>query len=35
MGGVGDKFKFHLVSWSKTCMPFSLGGFGGRKPGSI
>jgi hypothetical protein len=25
-GGIGDEFKFHLVSWSKVCTPISEGG---------
>jgi hypothetical protein len=25
-GGVGDEFKFHLLSWSKICSPFCFGG---------
>jgi hypothetical protein len=29
-GGVGGKFKFHLVSWFKICILLSSGGFGVR-----
>jgi hypothetical protein len=29
-GGVGDKFKFHLVSWSSICSPFFSGGLGDK-----
>jgi hypothetical protein len=25
-GDIGEKFKFHLVSWSKVCAPISEGG---------
>jgi hypothetical protein len=25
-GGIGEEFKFHLVSWSKVCSPISEGG---------
>jgi hypothetical protein len=28
--GVGDEFKFNLVSWSKICSPICFGGFGVR-----
>jgi hypothetical protein len=28
--GVGDVFKFHLVSWSNSCSPMSFGGLGVR-----
>jgi len=38
-GGVGDKFKFYLVIWSKICALFSLGclkgGVGGSNHDSI
>jgi hypothetical protein len=27
-GGLGEKFKYHLVSWSKVCSPISEGGLG-------
>jgi hypothetical protein len=30
VGGVGDEFKFHLVNWSKICMPMEAGGLGVR-----
>jgi hypothetical protein len=26
--GIGEEFKFHLVSWSKVCSPISEGGLG-------
>jgi hypothetical protein len=29
--GVGKKFKYHLVKWSKVCSPLSEGGLGIRK----
>jgi hypothetical protein len=29
-GVVNDKFKFHLVNWSKVCMPMEVGGLGVR-----
>jgi hypothetical protein len=29
-GGLGDEFKYHLVSWSKVCSPVSVGGLGIR-----
>jgi len=29
-GGVGDEFKFHLVSWAKICTPLFSGGLGIR-----
>jgi hypothetical protein len=29
-GGIGDEFKYHLVSWSKVCYPISEGGLGIR-----
>jgi hypothetical protein len=29
-GGVGEEFKYHLVSWSKVCSPISEGGLGIR-----
>ena len=29
-GGIGDEFKYHLVSWSKVCSPISEGGLGIR-----
>lgn len=29
-GGVGDEFKFYLVSWSNICSPMSSGGLGVR-----
>jgi hypothetical protein len=29
-GGLGDEFKYHLVSWSKVCSPVSMGGLGIR-----
>jgi hypothetical protein len=25
-GGLGEKFKYHLVSWPKVCTPISEGG---------
>jgi hypothetical protein len=30
-GGIGDEFKYHLVSWSIVCSPISEGGLGIRK----
>jgi len=27
-GGVGEEFRFHLVSWSKVCSLISKGGWG-------
>ena len=30
MGGLGGKFKYHLVSWPKVCMLISMGGLGIR-----
>jgi hypothetical protein len=30
MGGIGDKFKFHLISWSKVCSPIFERGLGVR-----
>jgi hypothetical protein len=27
-GGLGDEFKFHMVSWSKVCSLISKGGLG-------
>jgi hypothetical protein len=27
-GGLGEEFKYHLVSWSKVCSPISEGGLG-------
>jgi len=27
-GGIGEEFKYHLVSWSKVCSPISEGGLG-------
>jgi hypothetical protein len=27
-GGLGEEFKFHLVSWSKVCSPIFEGGEG-------
>jgi hypothetical protein len=27
-GGLGEEFKYHLVSWSKVCFPISEGGLG-------
>jgi hypothetical protein len=27
-GGLGEEFKYHLVSWSKVCSPISKGGLG-------
>jgi hypothetical protein len=27
-GGIGEKFKFHLVSWSKVCTSIFEGGLG-------
>jgi len=29
-GGMGEEFKYHLVSWSKVCTPISEGGLGFR-----
>jgi hypothetical protein len=29
-GGIGEEFKYHLVSWSKVCSPISEGGLGIR-----
>jgi hypothetical protein len=29
-GGLGEKFKFYLVSWSKVCSPIFKGGLGFR-----
>jgi hypothetical protein len=29
-GGIGEEFKFHLVSWAKVCSPISEGGLGIR-----
>jgi len=29
-GGIGEEFKFHLVSWSKVCSSMSEGGLGVR-----
>jgi hypothetical protein len=29
-GGVGDEFKFHLINWSKVCVPNEVGGLGVR-----
>ena len=29
-GGLGEEFKYHLVSWSKVCSPVSVGGLGIR-----
>jgi hypothetical protein len=29
-GGVGDKFKFHLVNWSQVCKLMEVGGLGVR-----
>jgi len=29
-GGLGEEFKYHLISWSKTCSPISEGGLGIR-----
>jgi len=29
-GDLGDKFKYHLVSWSKVCSPITEGGLGIR-----
>jgi hypothetical protein len=29
-GGLGDEFKYHLVSWSKVCSSVSVGGLGIR-----
>jgi hypothetical protein len=29
-GGLGEEFKFHLVSWAKVCSPISEGGLGIR-----
>jgi hypothetical protein len=29
-GGMGEEFKYHLVSWEKVCTPISNGGFGIR-----
>jgi hypothetical protein len=25
-GGIGDEFKYHIVSWAKVCSPISEGG---------
>jgi hypothetical protein len=30
LGGIGDEFKYHLVSWDKVCSPISEGGLGIR-----
>jgi hypothetical protein len=27
-GGLGEEFKYHLLSWSKVCSPISEGGLG-------
>jgi hypothetical protein len=27
-GGIGDEFKYHLVSWDKVCSSISKGGLG-------
>jgi hypothetical protein len=27
-GGLGEEFKYYLVSWSKVCLPLSEGGLG-------
>jgi len=27
-GGIGEEFKYHLVSWAKVCSPISEGGLG-------
>jgi hypothetical protein len=29
-GGIGDEFKYHLVSWDKVCSPIFEGGLGIR-----
>jgi hypothetical protein len=29
-GGIGEKFKYHLVRWDKVCSPISEGGLGFR-----
>jgi hypothetical protein len=29
-GGIGEEFKYHLVSWSTVCSPISEGGLGIR-----
>jgi hypothetical protein len=29
-GGLGEEFKYHMVSWSKVCTPISDGGLGIR-----
>jgi hypothetical protein len=29
-GGMGEEFKYHLVSWAKVCTPISKGGLGIR-----
>jgi hypothetical protein len=29
-GGIGEEFKYHLVSWSKVCSPISKSGLGIR-----
>jgi hypothetical protein len=29
-GGIGEEFKYHLVSWSKVCIPISEEGLGIR-----
>jgi hypothetical protein len=29
-GGIGEEFKYHLVSWLKVCTPISKGGLGIR-----
>jgi hypothetical protein len=27
-GGIGEEFKYHLISWAKVCSPISVGGLG-------
>jgi hypothetical protein len=34
-GGVGDEFKFHLINWSKVCVPNEVGGIRGKEPDSV
>jgi hypothetical protein len=29
-GGIGDEFKFHLVNWSRICIPMKSCGLGIR-----
>jgi hypothetical protein len=28
VGGLGEEFKFHLVSWPNVCSPIFMGGLG-------